>query len=57
MSEMKLGGVDGLRGSTVIATWHICSKIYNFVFPIQLYLCHMERDGGRSTGVLLAASE
>lgn len=41
----------------VMATWHICSKIFNFVFSIHLYLCHMERFGGRSRGVLLAASE
>lgn len=40
-----------------MATWDIRSKIYNFVFPIHLYLCHMEHDGGRSKGVLLAASE
>jgi hypothetical protein len=40
-----------------MATQHICSKIYNLVFPLYRYLCHMERDGGRSTGVFLAASE
>jgi len=32
-------------------------EIYTFVFPIYLYLCHMERFGGRSRGVLRAASE
>jgi len=26
-----------------MATWHICSNIFNFVFSIHFYLCHMER--------------